>query len=92
MTIFFAPDIIEKVKEDYKDQSSQVIELISSLNINQVVELDRIFRSLLFLSNGNYEDLNKFLKTAEIDYRDILYWAEYDKNDNRIRDFSKPFK
>jgi len=37
------------------------------------------------LSKGSLENIQRFTKAAQIDYRDILYWAEYYENDSMLR-------
>jgi hypothetical protein len=37
---------------------------------------DRVRRAILTLSKGDLERLRHFAKSAEADYRDVLYWAE----------------
>ena len=37
------------------------------------------------------ETLLHFIVCATTDYRDVIYWAEFDRNDQRIRDFDQPF-
>ena len=31
------------------------------------------------------------INAAMTDYRDVIYWAEYDASDRKIRDFDQPF-
>jgi len=52
---------------------------------------DRVIRAVLLLSEGSLSKLRHFLGEALMDYRDILYWAEYDTNDRQIHDCTKPF-
>ncbi len=52
---------------------------------------DRIVRCCLALSKGDINLLRHNVTQALNDYRDIIYWAEYDPNDGRIHDFNNPF-
>lgn len=60
-------------------------------NMNKIIKNFRVIRCVLHLANGNLNDLEYFIKQALIDWRDIIYWDEYDKSDVKIRDFEKPF-
>ena len=40
-------------------------------------EAERVVWDILELSKGSCEKVRHFIKTAQEDYRDILYWAEY---------------
>jgi hypothetical protein len=40
----------------------------------------------LELSKGKLDKIGEYLKATQIDYRDVLYWAEYYQNDPMLRD------
>jgi hypothetical protein len=44
-------------------------------------EHERVIWDILELSRGDSDKLLHFLHCAQLDYRDILYWAEYYDND-----------
>jgi hypothetical protein len=48
-------------------------------------ERDRVLWDILVLSRGDSQKLLHFLQCAQIDYRDILYWAEYYDNDPMLK-------
>ena len=48
-------------------------------------EPDRVRQGILNLSKGSRESVAKYTEAARIDYRDILYWAEYYDNDPLLR-------
>jgi hypothetical protein len=48
-------------------------------------ESDRVSWDILELSKGELEKIGQLVKAAQTDYRDILYWAEYYKNDPLLR-------
>jgi hypothetical protein len=52
---------------------------------------DRIVRCCLALSGGDLHRLRHNIVQALNDYRDVIYWAEYDANDGRIHDYNNPF-
>ena len=58
------------------------------------IESPRVVRCVLFLANGDFAELAKMREAARRDYRDVIWWAEYDHPSNpekRLRDFDQPF-
>jgi hypothetical protein len=51
---------------------------------------DRVVRCILELAAGDIGRLRHFVEQAVKDYRDVIYWAEYDSR-RRIHDFNRPF-
>jgi hypothetical protein len=51
---------------------------------------DRIVRCVLELAHGDIDLLRHCVEQAVKDYRDVIYWAEYD-SERRIHDFSRAF-
>jgi hypothetical protein len=37
----------------------------------------RVRLAVLALSSGNLDELRDMMRAAQLDYRDVLYWAEY---------------
>ena len=52
---------------------------------------NRVVRCIVHLAKGKREAFAHYVQSALEDWRDIAYWAEYDKNDQRIHDFELPF-
>ena len=46
----------------------------------------RVVWDILHLSKGKLEDVRHYLKAAQTDYRDVLYWAEYYATDPMLKD------
>jgi hypothetical protein len=90
-------DIVEYITNNYpKEISHSIISWIENLSwffddIISEKESNRIIRATLFLSKDDYIILKKNIHQATQDYRNILYAAEYDIYDKRIRDFTKQF-
>lgn len=82
-------DIISRVKRDFS--ADQVTSVLARLSSYDGKEPARVIRCIVQLSNGSEERLSQNLVTAMADYRDILYFAEYDQEDKRRFDFRKPF-
>jgi hypothetical protein len=51
----------------------------------------KVLRRVLFLANGDLDKLWHYTGAAMSDWRDVIYWAEYDREDRRIRDFNQLF-
>jgi hypothetical protein len=87
-------DIIAKIERDFpKAEVASVIDLVSELPAEDPNTFtDRVLRCVISLSRGNYSDLTRNVASARTDWRDLMYWSEYDANDVRVRDHSIPFK
>ena len=74
---------LERIRQEFEcpDQNG-VIELLASY---WGPESDRVRWDILELSKGKLEKIGEYVKAAQTDYRDILYWAEYHKNDPLVR-------
>ena len=53
---------------------------------------DRIRRCVLFLSKDNAKLLRGYIKDAWRDWRNVIWWAEYDGGEKQLRDFTRPFE
>ncbi|MDH3641703.1 MAG: hypothetical protein OES38_06385 [Gammaproteobacteria bacterium] len=52
----------------------------------------RVVRCVIFLANGDLQQLEYYTQQALQDPRDVMYWAEYDRDtDEQLRDFNEPF-
>ena len=96
--IIFKEDITRKINTDFGEYSDNAFETLkSAVEKIEYLKTDRVIRCIIFLSEGNIDDLNKFIETATNDTRDIMLWAEYEKINNdtnfkRIRDFNNTFE
>ena len=74
---------LERIRKEFQEPDLDgVIELLASYS---GPESDRVRWDILELSRGKLEKIGEYLKAAQTDYRDILYWAEYYKNDPLLR-------
>ena len=75
--------ILERiVKEFPAAEQASVIELLGSYS---GPESGRVTWDVLELSKSSLENIARFVKAAQSDYRDILYWAEYYDKDPMLR-------
>ncbi len=68
-------DVIVAIKKLFFDKKIGKI-----LNILNDYKSDsyRVHLAILKLSQGNYEKLIEYTNKAKVDFRDVLWWAEYD--------------
>lgn len=65
-------DIFEKIKVDFGNSSDvlNVLEAMESMNLGPIS--DRVYRGIIFLSDGDMDKLNHYIELAFKDYRDLL--------------------
>ena len=92
----FQDDIERKIKIDFGEYSNQATKiLVEAITKTTCIETDRVIRCIVFLANGDLNELNKYIDTAILDIRDIILWAEYEELNGklkRLRDFNKTFE
>ena len=87
------PDITAQIERDFvKDEVAPVLDLLGELSVqNNGPFDDRIMRCVVYLSCGTFSGLTRAIGTARADFRDVISFAEYDANDERLRDLCQPF-
>lgn len=93
---FYPEDILIKIHADYKEDAIKVIQAFQEFIIlHESYRSPRIIRAIIALSEKNKNKVEKYIKMARTDWRDIIYLAEYKKKSNsetiRIKDFNKKF-
>jgi hypothetical protein len=88
--VVLAADILERVRRDFAGEDLAAAEEL--LEAYQGPEISRISRCVLHLADGALSKLRYFLKLAQEDYRDVILFAEYDRNNQRIRNFTSGFE
>jgi hypothetical protein len=74
---------LERIRQEFQEPDQDgIIELLASYS---GPESDRVRWDILELSKGELGKIGEYVKAAQSDYRDILYWAEYYKNDPLLR-------
>lgn len=69
-------------KEFRAEDQTSVLEVVAQYS---GPEPSRVVWDILELSKGSLEKVRYYFRTAQTDYRDILYWAEYYDNDPMLR-------
>lgn len=85
------PDIAERLIEDFGPDRGPVIARRLAGAEPPPREPDRVLRCAVFLAAGDEKKLDHNLAVAQQDYRDLIYWAEYDTSERRVRNFNLPF-
>ena len=90
-------DIIVKIKEDFGPNTDLVLDLIKkAIKKHDYIKTPRVIRCVIHLSNKDLEKFKESLNQAITDPRDVMFWAEYTRQENeeskRIKDFNEPFK
>ena len=67
-----------------KEQRNEVLEMLNLYGNQNGKGKERVFLAVLKLSQGDEEKILYILNIASIDFRDVLYWAEYDKEGKEI--------
>ena len=85
----FPEDILERIAADFgRDSVAEVAKLLAAYH---GPEPHRVCRCILHLSAGSTDKLKHNVEDAAKDYRDIIFFAEYDRDANRIHDFTRDF-
>lgn len=82
-----AADIEARIDSRFKD-GSRVRDLLAQL-LNQKEE-ERVVRCILELSDSDYDSVAAWVKSANTDYRDVIWSAEYDNRNHRRFNFAFP--
>lgn len=83
-------DITQRIEKEFDRSSSSSAQKMLAKLVT-VPEFQRVARCVLFLAQGDEEKLAHFVTVARTDYRDVIWWAEYDGKEDRLRDFARPF-
>jgi ABC-type hemin transport system ATPase subunit len=88
-----APDITARIKRDFASANAAlVVDLLTDLNLDASSPFeDRIIRCIVYMSKGSFDEISRYIEIARLDFRDVIYLAEYDASDKRFRDFNQPF-
>jgi len=52
----------------------------------------RVARCVVHLAGGSLAELQRSAAAARLDYRDVIWWAEYEGAERQLRDFTKPMR
>ncbi len=75
--------ILERVSREFQDSDRDTV--VHLLESYVGPESDRVRWDILELSKGGVGKVRDYIKAAQTDYRDVLYWAEYYNDDPMLR-------
>ncbi|MBK8869636.1 MAG: hypothetical protein IPN19_00975 [Elusimicrobia bacterium] len=78
----FPLDIESQITKEFKNEANDARNILEEYRKQPVASL-RTIRCLLALSKGDIEKNKGSYDTAKGDWRDLILWAEYDKDANR---------
>lgn len=84
-------DIVEKIEMDFENSEEVIKVLTEMVSRNNEAISERIYRAIIYLSEGNIEKLNYYIELYFKDYRDLIWQAEYEDPEIQKYDFNKSF-
>lgn len=86
-----------RIANDFGDRADAAIARIEAMlvefqRVYKEPASPRIIRCVLHLSSGNLDSLDRHIDACLTDYRDIILWAEYDIDGNRVFSGSEHFR
>lgn len=87
-------DVVIHINEEFGSLAESAIHFLHN-QPEPNHESHRVLRCIVFLAEGKIDLLEKLVDSANADYRDVIFWAEYinhkKANPDRIRNFNKLF-
>lgn len=84
-------DIIAKIALDFENPG-EILDILASMEEVRGGPVEsRVIRSILFLAAGDTARLRHFVDLYFIDFRDLLWQAEYENTGVRKYDFNRTF-
>jgi len=77
---------IDRWFADRRDDAAVLIAAAAAIS----PEPERVARCVAWLGRASFGDLEHYAEAACVDYRDTIWWAEYDGGETQLRDFTQP--
>jgi len=86
-------DVVNRVREEYKERADEVLLLLLARREIGSGEFfgDRLIRCVVFAAKGNLSRISELIALGLRDYRDLIMAGEYDHKSNRRRDLTASF-
>ena len=84
------PDVVralDRFAPGERDVARRLLDEV--LAATQANEGARVVRCVVWLGR-DFAELERYAAAARTDYRDVIWWAEYEGGETRLRDFSAP--
>ena len=88
------PDIRRRIARDFgpADASALLANIEDKRRGDPDLFSERIIRCIVYVANGDLDTAERAVALAQIDWRDLIVWAEYDnKFDAQVRDLGFSF-
>jgi len=77
--------IMQRIQREYNGNWSFVKEQLETITLQHVmaksqINLDSTYNAILDLCKGNAQQIGQYVDVAKVDFRDVIYWASFDKN------------
>ena len=85
------PDDVLRAIGQFPDDERDLLRILLDevLRATATTEGARVVRCVLWLGT-DFAKLEHYARAAKTDYRDVIWWAEYDGGETQLRDFTKP--
>ena len=87
---------VERIDEPRRLELGLALILETTRLVEALDVTPRVLRSVVFLAAGDYEQLERFARCAERDWRDVVFWAVYEEHDaeqpRRVRSMDDPLR
>jgi len=85
-------DIYQKIEHDFGADTPSAIALLEEIDAKTKGLIgNRMLRAMVFLADGDLDRFRDVIELGRVDYRDVLWQAEYDCGEVRKFDFEKSF-
>lgn len=91
------PDIRKRIRADFGPERADAVESsltdfrMRFIEVYRETPSPRIFRCILRLASGDEASLARHIHVTLTDWRDIILWAEYDKDRKRVFNGNRRF-
>lgn len=86
-------DVAERIARQFQEEGPRIVEMLRAFKSRRPdIANGRILHCVVQAASGNDGSVEKYIKLAETDWRDLILVAEYGPGEVRLRDFSKPFE
>ena len=87
-------DVVERIQLDFGRQADEALRMLRQAIAREYIDHPRVVRSIVYLSKGQITTLSEMIEAAVANYKNVIFWAEYEDRDRRnprhVRDFNKP--
>ena len=86
--LWLPKDIAERLAADFPTEDAPTLHRLLSECENESL---RVIRCVVHLARADVGRLLHYIDSAAADYRDVIWWAEYDEAGRKVHDFTLPF-